>query len=160
MPIVGTFSSDFSSFNTAVEQAQTKLIAFESNATTVTNSLSRMEKSFSGVKIIQDTTMMADAIERVGGVSKLTASELEAAGIKAEEAAAKMKAMGMDVPPKIQGIIDAANNAKGAWSDFVHDFSATEAVEHPLATATEGVKALAAELGPAAVSALGMATAV
>jgi len=154
MPITGTFGADFSAFQTAVDQATTKLISFEGNATNVTNSLSRMEKSFSGVKIIQDATMMADAIERVGGVSKLTADELEAAGVKAEAAAEKMRAMGMTVPPQIQNIVDAAKDAKGAWGDFVHDFSATEAIEHPLSTVTAGVKALAAEMGPGAVAAV------
>jgi hypothetical protein len=157
MPIVGTFGADFSAFQSAVDQATTKLISFEGNATTVTNSLSRMEKSFSGVKIIQDATLMADAIERVGGVSKLTAAELEAAGVKADEAAEKMLAMGMKVPPSVQNIVDAAHDAKGAWGDFVHDFSATDAIEHPLSTLTSGVKALAAEMGPAAVTAVAWA---
>src|SRR4051812_30346448 len=117
MPITGTFGADFSAFQSAVDQAVTKLIVFEGNATTVTNSLSRMEKSFSGVKMIQDATLMAEAIERVGGVSHLTADELEQAGLKAEAAAEKMKAMGMAVPANIQQIADAAKNAKGAWGE-------------------------------------------
>jgi len=160
MPITGTFGADFTAFVAAVDQAQTKLITFEAGSARVTDQLSRMEKSFSGVKIIQDATLMAEAIERVGGVSKLTADELEQAGIKAEAAAEKMRAMGMDVPAGIQNIVTAANEAKGAWADFVHDFDVKDAIEHPLATATDGVKALAAEMGPAAVAAVGWASGI
>jgi hypothetical protein len=160
MPITGTFGADFSAFQTAVDQATTKLITFEGNATNVTNSLSRMEKSFSGVKIIQDATLMADAIERVGGVSKLTADELERAGNQAQAAADKMRAMGMDVPEGIQRIADAAKSTSGAWSEFVQGFDVKEAIEHPMAAATDAVKALATEMGPATVAALGFATGV
>ena len=160
MAITGTFGADFSAFVAAVDQAQTKLITFEAGSARVSDQLSRMEKSFSGVKIIQDATLMAEAIERVGGVSKLTADELEQAGIKADAAAEKMVAMGGTVPASIQNVIDAAHNARGAWGDFVHDFDATAAIEHPLSTATSGVKALAAEMGPAAVSAVGWATGI
>jgi len=160
MPISGQFVADFSAFNAAVDAAKTKLVSFEAGSTNVSNALSRMEKSFSGVKIIQDATLMAEAIERVGGVSKLTADELEQAGIKADAAAEKMKAMGITVPASMQNVIDAADKARGAWADFVHDFDATEAIEHPLATVTSGVKAIATEMGPAAVAAVGWATGI
>ena len=45
MPISGTFVADFSKFNTAVEQAETKLISFQTDANKVATSLGRMEEA-------------------------------------------------------------------------------------------------------------------
>ena len=54
---------------------------------------------------------MVKAVEEIGGVSKLTEKELAKLGATANEAVAKMKALGLDVPPKIQAIADAAKGA-------------------------------------------------
>src|SRR5262249_45422272 len=66
----------------------------------------RLTDSFSGRRIIQEALLMADAIERGGGTSKLTAAELERVGTKAAEAAEKMRALGYDVPTQIQKLAD------------------------------------------------------
>ena len=104
MALTATFQSDFSSFFTAVETAQVKLRSFESGASKVEGSLNRMVDSFSGRKIISEATLMAEAIERAGGTSSLTARELQNAGAKAAEAAEKMKALGMQVSPQIDAL--------------------------------------------------------
>jgi hypothetical protein len=111
MPISGTFGADFSAFQTAVDGAVTKLITFEDNATKVKNALGKMEESFSGKTVIQNATLMAEAIERAGGIAALTGDELATAGAKAQEAAEKMRALGITVPENIQAVADAAAKA-------------------------------------------------
>lgn len=115
MAITATFKADFSSFATAVDKAQAQLRSFETGASKVEKSLSRMTDSFSGRRVIQEATLTAKAIEEIGGVSRLTESELKRVASQAQEAAAKLKAMGMDVPPGIQKIADATKNVDGAF---------------------------------------------
>jgi hypothetical protein len=113
MPVSANFTADFSNFNAAVEQAQTKLITFEQNANKVPDALGRIEKSLSGQKMIQNATLMAEAVKRLGGdlgtaggIAKLTGEELQRLGAQATEAAAKMRAMGIEVPAHLQQIAD------------------------------------------------------
>ena len=112
MAISARFSADFSSFNDAVQKAEIELRGFEGAAGKVESALSRMTDNFSGRKIITDATLMAQAVENVGGVTKLTAAELAKVGASAQEAAAKFRAWGQEVPPKIQAIADSVKNAE------------------------------------------------
>ncbi len=104
MAITGRFEADFESFYTAVEKAEAKLTDFQSGAGKVENSLNRMVDSFSGRRLIQEATLSAEAIERIGGTSKLTEDELQKVASKATEAVNKLKAMGVEVPPGIQAV--------------------------------------------------------
>jgi len=106
MPIQATFQDDFTDFQRAVDAAEVSLKGFEDGATKVEGSLNRMVDNFSGRKVISEATLMLEAIERVGGVSKLTEAELARAGDTAATAAEKMKALGMDVPPGMQALAD------------------------------------------------------
>jgi hypothetical protein len=103
----GTFLADFTAFTKACADARVELQSFEGNAGKVGSALNRMVDNFSGRKLIQEATLMSEAIERGGGVSRLTAAELERAGNKAAEAAEKMRALGMDVPANIQKLADS-----------------------------------------------------
>lgn len=116
MLINATFRADFSDFVTAVEKAEVSLRSFEGNTGNVERALGRMTDSFTGRKVIQDAQLMARAVEEVGGVSKLTEHELARIGSTASEAVAKMRALGIDVPPGIQKIADAAKDAGGGFS--------------------------------------------
>jgi len=107
------FLADFESFYTAVDQSVHKIRDFEENAHKVETSLNRMVDSFSGTKVIQDATLMAEAVERVGGTSKLTESELARVAAKAEEAAAKMRALGMEVPASITTLTKSVGDVSG-----------------------------------------------
>lgn len=107
MPITGKFQADFEAFYDAVQKAEVSLKGFESGAGKVETSLNKMVDSFSGRKLIQDATLMVEAVDRIGGVSKLTESELAKVAATAGEAAAKLRAMGADVPAGIQKIVDA-----------------------------------------------------
>ena len=118
MAVTATFKADFSSFTAAVEKAEVKLRSFETGASKVEKSLSRMTDSFSGRRVIQEATLTAKAIDDIGGVSKLTENELKRVSSQAQEAAAKLKAMGMDVPPGIQKIADATKDTSSAFDKF------------------------------------------
>jgi hypothetical protein len=111
MPITSEFRADFSKFSTAVEEAQTKLISFEDDASKVATALGKMEKAISGIPIMQAATVAAEAVERLGGVSKLTYAELQRLGGTAQEAVDKMKALGQAVPTNIQSLADRARGA-------------------------------------------------
>lgn len=106
MSISARFEADFASFQSAVKNAETSLKSFETGAGRVETSLNKMVDSLSGRRLVQDATLMAEAVDRIGGVSKLSTSELERMSSKATEAVAKMKALGVDVPVGLQKIAD------------------------------------------------------
>jgi tetratricopeptide (TPR) repeat protein len=112
MTITATFTANFSSFNDAVAKADAKLKDFGEGADKVGKKLERMANEFSGRKVVQDAAVMVRAIEEIGGASRLTAQELQRAGAKAEEAIAKMKVLGMEIPPGLQKIATAAQDAQ------------------------------------------------
>ena len=110
--LTGVLTADFSDFTRAVDQAQVQLKGFEGNAGKVESSLSRMTNSLSGTKLIQDATLMAEAVELIGGASKLTDAELKRLGATAAEAVQKMERLGVDVPDGLRKIADGAKAAE------------------------------------------------
>lgn len=125
MAVTARFAADFSDFASAVQKADIQLKGFEDGAGKVQTSLTRMANSLSGTKLVSDATLMAEAVERVGGVSKLTEKELERVSAQAKEAAAKLVAMGQDVPPGIQKIADAGAKTSGVFGDLATQVKAT-----------------------------------
>ena len=107
-PVTATFIASFDSFYSAVDKAVVELKSFEKETENVGKAMSRMGDSFSGRKVIQDATMMVEAIEQIGGVSKLTDAELARVGKTVEEASSKMRKLGMEVPASFQSVADAA----------------------------------------------------
>src|SRR5690349_3543167 len=118
MPINAKFQADFASFFAAVDKAETELKSFETQAGKVEKSLSRMTDNFSGRKLIQEATLAAKAVENVGGVSKLTETELKKVAASVEVASAKMKALGIEVPKSFTAITDAAKKAEQNTGGF------------------------------------------
>jgi hypothetical protein len=107
-----TFTADFSSFLDACHQAEIAIKGIDDGAANVTGRLERMANSLSGRQVIQQATLMSEAITRLeGGLASLTPAELERVGAVATEAAAKFKALGQEVPADIQRIADAAKAA-------------------------------------------------
>lgn len=119
MAIQGRFEADFALFYDAVQKAEVSLRSMETGAGKVETSLNRMVDSFSGRKIISDAQLMAEAVDRIGGVSKLTEAELARVSSTAAEAAAKMRAMGVDVPPGMQKIADQAKGIDTTASTMI-----------------------------------------
>ena len=162
MPISATFQADFTVFNTAVQVAQTQLRNFEDNSKKVTASLTAMENSISGVAIVQAATVASEAVERLGGVTKLTYDELQRLGGMAQQAVEKLNALGKNVPENMQRLADEARgaaeevlrlqenadkagNSFGAW---VGKLDVKGAITDPLGTAKQGVLSLADTMGP------------
>lgn len=104
MAITGTFIADFQSFYTAVQKAEVSLRSFETGAHKVEGSLNKMVDSFSGRRMIQDATLMAEAVERVGGVTRLTTAEKDRLNASLTQALAKYKALGMEAPASMQAL--------------------------------------------------------
>lgn len=107
MALTGKLVADFASFYDAVNKAQVELKSFQTDAAKVGSSLDKMANSFSGKNIIQQATLMVDAVEKIGGTAHLTEREMERLGRTVQEAVAKMKAIGADVPKNMQAIADA-----------------------------------------------------
>jgi hypothetical protein len=118
MAINARFQADFSSFLDAIAKADVALVDMSKGASKVEGSLNRMTDGFSGRKLIQEATLMAEAIERAGGVSMLTARELEQVGTKANEATEKMKKLGLDAPPGLQKLADATKTSTGHFESM------------------------------------------
>src|SRR6185436_11258232 len=114
MAITAKFTADFQSFYDAVKTAEARLTDFQSGAGRVEKSLNRMVDNFSGRKVIQEATLAAEAIERIGGVSNLTANELAEVSAKADEAVKKLRTMGADAPKNLQDLAAAGNQASQA----------------------------------------------
>lgn len=164
MAITGRFAADFASFYDAVQRAEVSLKGFEQGAGKVETSLNRMTDSLSGTKIVQQATIAAEAVDRIGGVSKLTDAELARVGATATEAANKLRAMGQDVPPGIQKIADAAKETGGLFQDLGTHVAATalgfvsaEAIIHGVELAFHTVIDAAKELGDIALTGAGVA---
>jgi hypothetical protein len=148
MPISAAFVADFSLFNAAVDKAEVKLRGFEQGAAQVGRLLSRFADDFSGRKVIQDAIAMERAIAEVGGVTKLTAAELQRAGTAAQAAVSKMQALGVDVPPKLHALANAikpveqqltlagraANLAKSSFGQMFSAFSAASLVDRAVSS--------------------------
>ncbi len=116
------FEADFSGFISAIDASKIALVNFNTGAQDVEKTLNAMTDQFSGRQVVQEASLMVVAIEKLGGVSTLTADELQTVGEKAQEAADKLRAMGSDVPAGIQKYADAAKDAAGStdtWSQAV-----------------------------------------
>ena len=118
MAVKATFVADFSSFNSGVEKAEVRLRTFESGIGRIDKDLSRFGNQFSGVKLIQEATLMEKAIREIGGTSKLTQDELQRAGNAAKLAIDKMRALGIDVPKGLRDVAEAAKPLSGVFGDL------------------------------------------
>jgi hypothetical protein len=150
MSLQAKFIADFSSFMDAVQKAEVSLVSFETGSSRAEKSLNRMTDSFSGRRVIQEAALMSEAIDRAGGTSKLTATELERAGAKAAEAAEKMSKLGIDVPPNLQKLVDAttkvepqltmADKAAGLLKSTFGQFTAANLAATAISALSAGIK--------------------
>lgn len=111
MAVRAVFAADFTAFDRGVEKAQVTLRTFESGIGRIDKDLAKFGNQFSGVGIIQQATLMEKAIREVGGVSRLTSDELARVGNTAKQAADKMKALGLDVPERLQSLAKHAKES-------------------------------------------------
>jgi hypothetical protein len=132
MPITGRFDADFASFYEACTKAEVHLKSFEDGAGKVETSLNRMVDNFSGRKVISEAILMTEAVDRIGGVSKLTQAELQKVGAVASEAVHKLDALGSTVPANMRKLADTAQGAGhevGQLAELGQKFVAAFALE-------------------------------
>jgi hypothetical protein len=155
------FQADFTSFQQAVQKAEVSLRSFETGAGKVESALNKMTNGFSGVKVIQDANLAAEAIERIGGASKLTVREQEKVNASVTEALAKYKALGIEapkamvdlanatakVPEKLSLVEKAGNAVKSTFGQVFSAFTAANLVDRAVTSFIN--------LGKAAISAAG-----
>src|SRR5688572_5413941 len=137
MALTGVFKADFAEFYTAVQKAEKHLTDFSAGADRAGARLNAMQDSFSGKKIIQDATLMSAAVERAGGASKLTATEMARVNTTVTEAIAKYAALGQSAPKSLTDLAEA-----------------TKRVEAPTAGLSTKMVALGTAIGTMAAQAL------
>lgn len=146
MPITGTLAADFGSFYDAVQQSEVVLRSFDADAGKVAGSLAKMADSFSGRKIIAEATQMAAIFDDVKTQGTFTTAELQRMGTVGAEAAAKLRAMGQDVPPGIQRIATAATSV-AATLDKIGAESGMQRVASDTREAAAAQETLGTQLG-------------
>jgi len=129
--ILTEFDANFNKLKAAVADATLTLKSFTTDTDKVNTALSKMTDRFSGAKVIEQATLMAEAIERVGGVSQLTEKELAQIAPTVDEAIAKLEKMGQTVPEDLRTIAD---EAKGA----THELGGISGAVETLATTVVG----------------------
>lgn len=108
----GKFVADFNSFYVAVDKANAKMADFAAGADKVGPALNRMVDEFQGRRLVQELTLTAEAVERAGGVSKLTAKEINDLAAQAVEATEKMQKMGIVIPETVRHYTNELKAAK------------------------------------------------
>lgn len=93
-----------------------ELKGFETGASKVEQALNRMVDNFQGRKVVQDATLMAAAIEKIGGVTKLTATDQDRANKLVTKAVESYTALGQ-VAPKALLDLQAALAKSGQGLD-------------------------------------------
>lgn len=101
MALTATFAADFTQFTASLNKANVQLTVFDRAAKNATRGLTREIESVSGQKIAVEAARMVEAINRVGGVSKLTETELRRLTNTLNEAANKAGRLGEALPPSI-----------------------------------------------------------
>lgn len=114
MAVQGKFLADFTSFYSAVQKADVQLRGLETGAGKVSTSLGKMVDSFSGRKLIQEATLVEEAVLRIGGASKLTDAEQAKVNRTITEALAKYKALGVEAPRSLQMMAEETKKVEQA----------------------------------------------
>ena len=106
MAVVATFRADFTDFLRKAQAAEGSLDSLQQAAGVTASTVSRVGNSFSGERLIREASAAALAVEEIGGASRLTEAEMARVNRTTTEAMAKMKALGIEVPPEIAKLND------------------------------------------------------
>lgn len=94
-PVTAKFAADFSSFFEQVQRAQTSLHNFAQDGDRTAARLQAMVTALDGSKIVAQATIATQAVDRIGGASKLTDTEIRKIQATTETALDKMQRMGL-----------------------------------------------------------------
>jgi hypothetical protein len=117
--ITQEFEANFTKYLDAVSQADAQLKSFATDSDKIASQLGRLTDQFTGTKVVQQAELMAEAIDRVGGAATLTDAELAKIAPTVNEAVAKLQALGIDVPDKLQAVADKTKDIKTANDGWV-----------------------------------------
>lgn len=99
--LTATLRADITQFERAIQQAETKISGLQRSTTQVNRELAKFGNEFGGANLIRQANSMAKAVEDIGGVTKLTTTEQKRLSSTVDEALAKYRALGQEVPPKL-----------------------------------------------------------
>lgn len=156
--LTGTFLANFQSFYTAVEKAQVHLKGMETDAHKVGKSLDRMVDGFAGRKLVQEATLVTEAVRLIGGASKLTEAEQAKVNRTVTEAIAKYHALGQSAPPAMLALANATraveqptSRVNGYMNDLTNQIKATAlgfiSAQAVLGAVSAGFRSLTAFVG-------------
>lgn len=96
------FDADFGKFLTELDKVQVKLKGFAPETERTSAQLQRMADSLQGHKLAQQAGLAVAAVEKIGGVARLSDRELVRFGSTVDAAVQKLQRMGSDVPPALR----------------------------------------------------------
>jgi hypothetical protein len=114
MAYQATFTANFQQFDAAVKNAQKNVEAFEFNVKGTQRALQQMVSSFDGSRVIREATLMASAVDKIGGATKLTENEQRRLNSTLQETIAKFNALGQEAPDDIKKIATEIKHAVDA----------------------------------------------
>lgn len=114
MALTATLALDVSRFEAGCQKAVASMQGIERAGKTVNRDMSRLMEGFSGQKIAVEATRVAEAVQRIGGASKLTDAEQKRVNATVTEAIAKYTALGQQAPKALIDLQAATSkNATG-----------------------------------------------
>jgi len=118
MALQATFSGNWKQWDEGLENAKKNIVAFEMPVKNMQRQLQQMTSSFDGTRMVREMSLASAAIEKIGGVAKLTESEQRKWNATAQETIEKYRAMGASVPADIQKVSDELKQAVKAADDL------------------------------------------
>lgn len=118
MPWTATFAGDTQALEQSVDRVEAKLGEAGAAAQKTSRQLESLEASFAGEKITRTAENMATAINKVGGVTKLTAAEQTRANKAIQEAIDKYGVLGREAPASIQKLARELDQAGKSGTGF------------------------------------------
>jgi hypothetical protein len=85
---------------------------FQATSTKAAKAQEDLNRSFSGEKIISQAAGVVTAVEKIGGASKLTATEMDRVNRIVTEAIGKFNTLGHEAPPAMQALADATKRVE------------------------------------------------
>lgn len=99
--LTASFQADFSRFEASIQSVTVQAKTFDHAIKNSFRDLNRVVESFSGQELAVESARMVEAVNRLGGVSKLTDSEVRRLTGTLNEAAQKAGRLGEALPPSI-----------------------------------------------------------
>lgn len=145
MALTATLALDVKNFEAGCKKAVVEMQGVERASKTVNRDLKRLMEDFSGQKIAVEATRVSEAVQRIGGASKLTEAEQRRVNATVTEALAKYKALGQEAPKALVDLQAATSKAGQGATGLVGTLRAVPAqlaaVGAALAAVTAGATA-------------------